>query len=63
MTPVAENTGAALRDREGEERQINEKKDEVVRHEGNGGGDGHVLDLDIAVKYGVLGGVGGGRET
>ena len=34
------------------------RRDGVVGYEG--GGDGHVLDLDTAVKDGVLGGVGGG---
>lgn len=34
------------------------KRDGVVGYEG--GGDGHVLDLDTAVKDGVLGGIGGG---
>ena len=48
------------RDQEGEERQIDEEKDGVVRYDGGGGGDGHVLDLDTAVKYGVLVRVGGG---
>ena len=36
------------------------EKDGVVGYEGGGAGDGHVLDLDIVIKYGVLGGVGGG---
>ena len=48
------------RDQEGEERQIDEEKDRVVRYEGGGGGDGHVLHLDTIVKYGVLVRVGGG---
>lgn len=34
------------------------KRDGVVGFDG--GGDGHILDLDTAVKDGVLGGVGGG---
>ncbi|VVA23371.1 PREDICTED: U-box domain-containing [Prunus dulcis] len=37
------------------------KRDGVVGFDG--GGDGHVIDLDTAVKDGVLGGVGGGVVT